>query len=152
MAGVGAAWHNHEVKPGNEQKQPDGKLTTMMDAAKIPGFTTADILPAFATVASIATVAAGLKHSDASVPKHNKPSAKVYMHKDFVRIFAGDKQETEILLAKDDGIMMVAKKAIEIKSEDDAMTLSSKGELKLHSDDAVNIDAVLKHRSIVAKP
>jgi hypothetical protein len=148
---VGALWHNHEVKVGKATKQPDGKFATMMDASKISGLTTADIVPALATAASLATIGAGLRHEDAAIPKHSKPSAKVYMHKDFVRIFAGDKQETEILLAKDDGIMMMAKKTIEIKSEDDAMTLSSKGELKLHSDDAVNIDAEIKHKNITVK-
>ncbi len=81
-------------------------------------------------------------------PKHPSPSSKVLVKKDLLRLFAGKDEESLIVMEKDAGVNIAGKKNVDIASSDGGITIDAQKEVKLKSSDAVNVDAMFKHKNM----
>lgn len=103
--------------------------------------------------ASVLATAVGIgltKGATMTPPEHKTPNAKIEVKLDSVRLFAGEKLETELHLTKDGGVMAVSKKEMQFLSEDDGISIKAKKEIKLSSDAVVTVYGKFEQKNLKA--
>lgn len=146
---TGVTWYKGDVSERAPERDKDAKTVEMdMELERVSGVSEGDVLSAVSAVGGLAFAVAASRGEDTPNPKHKSPSARVVLRNELVKLFAGTKEETEVLL-KSDGLMMFSERSVVLQSEKADVKIAAQKEVAIKASAVISLDGMVKHRNLV---
>jgi type VI secretion system secreted protein VgrG len=148
ISAVGVGWYKQDMEAVGPMCAPDGATEEIeRQHAEIKRVARGDIAPALNALVSTAAAYGTAEGATTTSPTHARPSAKVLLKKDLVRIFAGEKEESKLLLGGKNGIMLTAEKPILLESKQGNIKVAAKTELALQGA-TIKVTGTVTHKNL----
>ena len=148
VGGLGGAWYATDVSSRGPEHNRDCETVEMnAELDRLTGLNNDDLTLAGLHLATVSSTLFTIRRKRIANPEHDKPSAKIVLKNDLIRLFAGTSEETKLELHRDRGMSVAAKRSVSIAS-DESVQIRSKAELTVRAQQAVVVQGAVRHRNL----